>query len=41
MSSIQCETIKEFIEITAGLVREGVIFEAYSSNLLIKLTGGF
>lgn len=40
-SNIWCLTIEEFIKVCAGLVKEGVIFDAYSDRLVIKLTSGF
>ena len=42
--TIRVDTIEEFIEITAGLVKQGVNFNAYkqdSSYWLIEFTGGF
>lgn len=41
MSEIRCETIERFIEICAGLAREGIVFAADGEKLIIKLTGGF
>lgn len=41
MSCIDCETMAQFIEICAGLVRESIIFEADADALKIKLNGGF
>ena len=41
MSIIRCNTIDQFIEVCAGLVREAVVFDADADKLTIKLTGGF
>lgn len=40
MSKITCETLDEFILVCAGLVREGILFEAWADDLTIKPTGG-
>ena len=39
--TIQCYTIKELIEVCAGLVSTGVTYEAHTNTLLITLTGGY
>lgn len=41
MSTIRCESATELAVICAQLVREGVQFRAFTSNLTIELTGGF
>ena len=41
MYTIHCETINQFIQVCAGLVKEGVTFEAYSEQLLIECIGGY
>ena len=41
---IEVKTIQELVEITAGLVKEGVTFEAHCDTKglwIINLTGGF
>ena len=41
--TIRVETIKELIEITAGLVRQGVLFNAYKKDneyWLVEFSGG-
>jgi hypothetical protein len=39
--SIKCETLAELIKVCAGLVQEGVTFQAQTHNLTVILTGGF
>jgi len=39
--TIRCETLQELIQVTAGLVAQGVTFEAHTRNLSITLTGGY
>ena len=39
--TIQCATIAELVAVCAGLVREGVTFEARTSSMSVDLTGGF
>lgn len=41
MSYIECTTMAQFITVCAGLVREGVIYNAYAATLTIELTGGY
>lgn len=36
---IQCENMKEFLDVISGLVLRGVHFEANAERLEIKLTG--
>ncbi len=40
---IKVDTIDELVEITAGLVKQGVCFEAYFENgkWIIEFTGGY
>lgn len=38
---IKCNTIAEMVEVCAGLVREGVTFQASTSDYVITLTGGY
>ena len=38
---IQCNDLEDFVATCAGLVREGICFEATTSNLVITPTGGF
>lgn len=38
---IQCEDLAQFIAVCAGLVREGVRFDADGATLTVDLTGGF
>lgn len=40
---ITVETIKDFVEIVSGLVRESINFKAYkqNGNWVIELTGGY
>jgi hypothetical protein len=44
-SIIKCESTEKFIEVCAGLVRNGIIFKAYYNKSHyqweIELTGGF
>ena len=37
---ITCSDMKQFIEVIAGLVREGLTFNADADRLVINLTGG-
>lgn len=39
--SIQCDDLDELIKVCAGLVQQGVTFEAHTHNLVVVLTGGF
>lgn len=39
MSKIQCDSMAQFIEVCAGLVKQGVVFEAYAYDLVIKPIG--
>jgi hypothetical protein len=43
MSKIKIKTIDEMVEITAGLVKQGVQFESYWENgyWIINFTGGY
>lgn len=41
MSVITCNDMADFIATIAGLVREGLVFNANASTLEITLTGGF
>lgn len=38
---IKCETIGELVAVCAGLVREGVTFQASTIDNSITLTGGY
>ena len=38
---VTCVTMAQFIEVCAGFVREGVLFDADANTLTITLTGGF
>ena len=38
---IDVADIKELVEVCAGLVKEGVMFEASTSKLRVELTGGY
>lgn len=38
---IECETIKELVEICAGLVERGIMFEACTLSLKVICTGGY
>lgn len=39
--TIHCATMAEFIQVIAGLVQNGLTFEANADLLLIELTGGY
>jgi len=39
--TITCETIAELVQVCAGLVAEGITFEARTIHLTITCTGGF
>ncbi len=39
--TIKCDNMAEFIQVIAGLVREGCTFEAHTSSLEVICTGGF
>jgi len=41
MSTITCTDVRQFVEVVAGLVREGIVFRADGKDLIIYLTGGF
>lgn len=41
MSTIHTNSLADFVEICARLVREGIAFEADAQYLVITLTGGF
>ena len=38
---IQCYNMKQFIEVCAGLAREGLTFDADAEDMKITLTGGY
>tara|TARA_R110000803_G_scaffold37168_1_gene80078 strand:+ start:572 stop:694 length:123 start_codon:yes stop_codon:yes gene_type:complete len=38
---INCTTVEELVIVVAGLVNQGLTFEAYMSDLTIRLTGGY
>lgn len=39
--TINCESMEKFVEVIAGLVKQGLMFKAYSADLSITLTGGY
>lgn len=39
--TIYCKDMADFVAVIAGLVREGLIFDAITDTLTIRLTGGF
>lgn len=39
--TIYCDTIEEFLDVIAGLVRRGLTFTAESKTFEIVLTGGY
>ena len=41
MMTINCDTMMDFQLVIAGLVREGLTFEAHTRDLSITLTGGY
>lgn len=41
VGTITCHTIDDFVAVIAGLVREGVTFEADTLTQKITLTGGY
>lgn len=40
-SKIMCEDLPQFVEVCAKLTRHGILFNAWTHNLTIELTGGF
>ncbi len=38
---IKCETMEEYVSLIAGLVKEGLTFDGYATDLTITLTGGY
>lgn len=38
---IQCADTAQFLQIIAGLVKEGICFNASGESLVIECTGGF
>lgn len=41
MSKIKCEDLAALVEVCAGLVERGVIFEANTTTLTVTCTGGY
>lgn len=41
MQVIYCETLAELVEVCAMLTRQGMTYEAKTSNLAVKLLGGY
>jgi hypothetical protein len=39
--TITCQSIAQLIEVVAGLVREGLTFEADADTLRVTLLGGY
>ena len=39
--TIQCGCVDQLVTVCAGLVREGIMFEANAATLTVTLTGGY
>lgn len=40
-SKIMCEDLPQFVEVCAKLTIQGILFNAWTHNLTIELTGGY